>query len=320
MSSYIGIDVAKDELVVAREGATGLKNYQNTERAHRELVRDLEKEDPRPEIIVLEATGGYERGAVAALGSANLPVVVVNPRQVRDFARATGKLAKTDSIDARVLADFAARVRPEIRPLQSEEQESLRELLVRQQQLMQMRQAEHSRFVQAVGRGRQGLRKRLRKHLSFLELELKLIDSDIDDLLKASALWREADDLLQSVPGIGEKSSRVLLGFLPELGTVNAGEIARLAGLAPLNRDSGTMQGKRHIAGGRPQIKAVLYMATLAAIRWNPTIKAFYWRLLGSGKAKMVAITACSRKLLVILNAMLKARTRWQPPISAVSA
>lgn len=237
MSGYIGIDVAKAELVVARDGVAGRRSYPNTERGHRDLVKALENEEPRAQIIVLEATGGYERGVVAALGSAGLPAVVVNPRQVRDFARATGQLAKTDAIDAQVLAQFAARVRPDIRPLQSEEQEDLRELLVRQQQVMQMIQAEHSRFLQAIGKGRQGLRKRLKKHISFLELELKLIDSDMDDMLKESSIWREADDLLQSVPGIGEKSSRILLGFLPELGTVSAREIARLAGLAPLNRD-----------------------------------------------------------------------------------
>jgi transposase len=320
MSGYIGIDVAKAELVVARDGVEKQLTYPNTDRGHRDLVKDLEKEEPRAEIIVLEATGGYERGVVAALGSAGLPAVVVNPRQVRDFAKATGQLAKTDAIDAQVLAQFAARVRPEIRPLQSEEQEDLRELLVRQQQVMQMVQAEHSRFLQAVGKGRQGLRKRLKKHISFLELELKLIDSDMDDMLKESSIWREADDLLQSVPGIGEKSSRILLGFLPELGTVSSREIARLAGLAPLNHDSGTMRGKRRTGGGRTRIRAVLYMATLASIRYNPTIQLFYKRLIGSGKAKMVAVTACTRKLLVILNAMMKTKTRWQAQITPTTA
>ena len=320
MSGYIGIDVAKAELVVARDGVEKQLTYPNTDRGHRDLVKDLEKEEPRAEIIVLEATGGYERGVVAALGSAGLPAVVVNPRQVRDFAKATGQLAKTDAIDAQVLAQFAARVRPEIRPLQSEEQEDLRELLVRQQQVMQMVQAEHSRFLQAVGKGRQGLRKRLKKHISFLELELKLIDSDMDDMLKESSIWREADDLLQSVPGIGEKSSRILLGFLLELGTVSSREIARLAGLAPLNHDSGTMRGKRRTGGGRTRIRAVLYMATLASIRYNPTIQLFYKRLIGSGKAKMVAVTACTRKLLVILNAMMKTKTRWQAQITPTTA
>ncbi|MGH9418596.1 MAG: IS110 family transposase, partial [Thermoanaerobaculia bacterium] len=251
---------------------------------------------------------------------AGLPAVVVNPRQVRDFAKATGKLAKTDAIDAHVLAHFAARVRPPIRPLQSEEQEGLRELLVRYQQVTQMLVAENARLLQAVGKGRHALRKRLKKHINFLELELRLINSDIDDMLKASELWREAEDLLQTVPGIGEKSSRVLLGFLPELGTVDAREIAALAGLAPMNRDSGTMRGKRYTGGGRPRVRAVLYMATLAAIRCNHTIKAFYERLVGAGKPKMLALTACTRKLLVILNAMMKTKTRWQAHIELTTA
>jgi len=318
MSGYIGIDVSKAELVVAIEGVSGVRTYQNTDRGHRDLLKDLS--DVVPEVIVLEATGGYERGIVAALGSQGLPVVVVNPRQVRDFARAMGKLAKTDSIDAGVLAHFAALVRPPIRPLASEEQGDLRELLVRQQQVMQMLMAENARLLQAVGKGRQGLRKRLKKHIAFLELELRLIDSDTDDMLKGSALWREAEDLLQSVPGIGEKSSRILLGFLPELGTVSAGEIARLAGLAPINRDSGRMRGKRHTGGGRARVRAVLHMATLAAIRYNAAIKAFYQRLLASGKPKMVAVTACTRKLLVILNAMMKTKTRWQAQIEPTTA
>jgi transposase len=318
MSGYIGIDVSKAELVVAAEGAGGQKLYPNTDRGHRDLLKDLGEVDAQ--IIVLEATGGYERGVVAALGSAALPVVVVNPRQVRDYARATGKLAKTDAIDAHVLAEFAARVRPEIRALRSEEQEDLRELLVRHQQVSQMLYAEETRLAQAVGKGRQLLRKRLKKHIHFLELELKLIESDTDDMLKQSPLWREADDLLQSVPGIGDRSSQTLLAFLPELGTVSSREIARLAGLAPLNRDSGTVRGKRHITGGRPRIKAVLYMATLASIRCNPTIRAFYLRLTGSGKAKMIAVTACMRKLIVILNSMMKTKTRWQAQVELTTA
>jgi transposase len=320
MSGFVGIDVSKAELVAAIEGVAGEKLYPNTDRGIRDLQRDLEALEPKAEIIVLEATGGYERGVVGVLGAAGLPVVVINPRQVRDFARATGQLAKTDSIDARILALFAARVRPEVRALQSEAQEELRELLVRHQQITQMLHAEQARLLQAVGKGRHALRKRLKKHINFLELELKLIDSDTDDMLKQSDLWREADDLLQSVPGIGQRSSRTLLGFLPELGTANAGEIARLAGLAPLNRDSGTMRGKRHIGGGRPRIKAVLYMATLAAIRCNPTIRVYYQRLVGSGKAKMVALTACMRKLLVILNAIMKTKTPWQALIEPTTA
>jgi len=318
--SFIGIDVAKDTLVLATEGVAGERSYSNTERAHEQLIKDLRALESPPEIIVLEATGGYERGVVAALGAASLPVVVVNPRQVRDFARATGKLAKTDAIDAHVLAQFALKVRPEIRPLESEEQEGLKELLVRREQVSQMLLAEKSRLLQAVGRGRHELRKRLKKHIHFLELELSLIESDTDDMLKKSPLWREADDVLQSTPGIGEVSAQTLLAFLPELGTVGPRAIARLAGLAPINRDSGMMRGKRRTGGGRRRVKTVLFMATLCAIRYNSTIRAYYLRLLSAGKPKMVAVTACMRKLLVILNAMMKTKTRWQAQIELTTA
>lgn len=318
MSGFIGIDVSKADFVVAREGVAGSKTYPNSERGCRDLLKDLEGSPL--EIVVLEATGGYERTLSMALGGAGLPVAVVNPRQVRDFAKATGQLAKTDQLDAHVLADFAARVRPETRPLASEEQEDLRELLTRQHQLMQMIQAEHSRLLQATGKGRQGLRKRIKKHISFLELELKLLDSDMDDMLKKSAIWREQDDLLHSVPGIGDKTAHILVGFLPELGTVSAGEIARLAGLAPLNRDSGTMRGKRRIGGGRPRVRAVLYMATLAATRCNPVVKGWYQRLQAAGKPKKLAIVACMRKLLVVLNAMMKSKTRWQAQVAPATA
>ena len=318
MSGFVGIDVSKADFVVAREGVAGSKTYPNSERGCQDLLKDLEGSSL--EIVVLEATGGYERTLSAALGGAGLPVAVVNPRQVRDFAKATGQLAKTDQLDAHVLADFAARVRPEVRPLASEEQEDLRELLTRQQQLIQMIQAEHSRLLQATGKGRQGLRKRIKKHISFLELELKLLDSDMDDMLKQSPIWREKDDLLQSVPGIGDRTAHILLGFLPELGTVSAGEIARLAGLAPLNKDSGTMRGKRRIGGGRTKVRAVLYMATLVATRFNPVVRGWYQRLIATGKPKKVALVACMRKLLVVLNAMMRTRTRWQAQVAPTTA
>lgn len=318
MSGFVGIDVSKADFVVAREGVAGSKTYPNSERGCRDLLKDLEGSSL--EIVVLEATGGYERTLSAVLGGVGLPVAVVNPRQVRDFAKATGQLAKTDQLDAHVLADFAARVRPEVRPLASEEQEDLRELLTRQQQLIQMIQAEHSRLLQATGKGRQGLRKRIKKHISFLELELKLLDSDMDDMLKQSPIWREKDDLLQSVPGIGDRTAHILLGFLPELGTVSAGEIARLAGLAPLNKDSGTMRGKRRIGGGRTKVRAVLYMATLVATRFNPVVRGWYQRLIATGKPKKVALVACMRKLLVVLNAMVRTRTRWQAQVAPTTA
>ena len=188
----------------------------------------------------------------------------------------------------------------------------MKDLLTRQQQVMQMLVAEKSRLLQAAGRGRQGLRRQIKSHISYLERELKELDSDLDDTIKKSPFWREQDDLLQSVPGIGKQTSRILLGILPELGTTNAAEIARLAGLAPLNRDSGKWRGKRWIGGGRSPVRAVLYMATLSAIRYNPTVKAWYDHLRSTGKVKKVAIVACMRKLLVVLNAMVKTKTRWQ--------
>lgn len=312
MSGCLGIDVAKAELVVARDGIVACTTYPNTAPGQHALQQALSAAPPVA-LIVVEATGGYERGVVAALGGAGLPVVVVNPRQVRDFAKATGQLAKTDALDAHVLAAFGARVQPALRPLPTDAQDELRDFLARQQQVQQMLTAERTRLLQALGRkARAPLRRTITKHITFLERELRLLDADLDDLLKASPLWREQDDLLQSVTGIGPKTARALLGLLPELGHSSAGEIAKLAGLAPLNRESGTMRGRRHIGGGRPRIRAVLYMATLAAIRHNAVVRAWYERLLAAHKPKKVAIVACMRKLLVVLNAMLKTHTRWQ--------
>ena len=320
MSGFIGIDVAKADFVVAREGVAGSKSYPNTERGYRDLIKDLDHDGAPRERIVLEATGGYERGLVTALGAKGLPVVVVNPRQVRDFAKATGQLAKTDQIDAHVLADFGAKVKPELKPLPTEEQDELKDFLTRNEQLIQMLVAEKSRLLQAQGRGRQTLRKKIKSHISFLERELKMLDSDLDDTLKKSSLWRENDDLLQSVPGIGKQTARTLLGLVPELGSLNAGEIGKLIGLAPLNRDSGKLRGKRHITGGRRRVRAVLYMATLVATRFNPVVRVWYQRMLAGGKPKKVALVACMRKLLVVLNAMMKTRTRWQPQIMPTTA
>jgi transposase len=315
MKGFWGIDVAQAELVVAEAGTNGTTTVANTPAGHQALLKQLGAQ--AVQLIILEASGGYERGITAVLGAADLPVVVVNPRQVRDFAKALGRLAKTDAIDAHVLAEFGAKVQPERRPLPTPEQEELRELITRYQQVQQMLVAEKTRLLQAVGRaGRQPLRKKIKRHIAFLERELHELDADLDDQLRNSPLWREQDDLLQSVPGIGSKTARTMLALLPELGTVSAGEIAKLVGLAPLNRDSGTMRGKRRIGGGRSRIRAVLYMATLAAIRFNPLIQTLYRRLVTAGKPKMVAVVACMRKLLVILNAMLKTKTRWQPTMA----
>lgn len=319
MSGSIGIDVSKADLFVAREGVAGSKSYPNTDRGHLDLINDLDAGGV-PERIVVEATGGYERKLVTALGARDLPVVVVNPRQVRDFAKATGQLAKTDKIDAHVLADFGARVKPPLRALASEEREGLRDFLVRHEQLTQMLVAEKNRLLQAQGGNRQVLRKKIKSHIRFLERELELLDSDLDDALKKSPMWKEMDDLLQSVPGVGNQTARILLGLVPELGTLNAGQIGKLIGLAPFNRDSGKLRGKRHISGGRRRVRAVLYMATLVATRFNPVVKVWYQRLLAAGKLKKVALVACMRKLLVVLNAMVKTKTRWQANVSPTTA
>ncbi len=203
-----------------------------------------------------------------------------------------------------------------VRPLPSEEQEELHEFLTRQQQLMQMLVAEKTRLLQAAGRRYHHRRKEIKKHITFLERELKLLDSNLDDTLKKSPIWREKDDLLQSVPGIGKQSARILLGLLPELGTVNGSEIAKLSGLAPMNRDSGKLRGKRHIGGGRGRVRAALYMAALSATRFNPTVKLWYQRLLATGKPKKAALVACMRKMLVVLNQMLKTNTHWNSHVT----
>jgi transposase len=323
MGSFIGIDVSQGELVVAwrdESGEKGVRTFPNTERGQRELRTLLQKEQPAPALIVLEATGGYERGVTAELGGAGLPVVVINPRQVRDFAKSTGQLAKTDRIDARMIATFASAIKPDLRPLPSEDQEELHDFLVRREQLKQMLFAEKSRLDQTESKRNKKLKKKIKSHVHFLERELKLLDADLDDTLKSSPIWKENDDLLQSVPGVGDQLARTLLGLLPELGTVSGEAAAKLVGVAPMSRDSGKMKGKRRIGGGRSRIRAVLYMATLSAIQHNSVIKAHYHRLLAKGKAKQVAVVACMRKLLVILNAMMRTKTRWQVGVVPATA
>ncbi len=323
MGSFIGIDVSQGELVVAwrdESGEKGIRTFPNTERGQRELRTLLQKEEPAPALIVLEATGGYERGVTAELGGAGLPVVVINPRQVRDFAKSTGQLAKTDRVDARVIAQFASAIKPDLRPLPSEDQEELHDFLIRREQLKQMLLAEKSRLDQTESKRNKKLKKKIKSHVHFLEREMNLLDADLDDTLKGSPIWRENDDLLQSVPGVGDQLARTLLGLLPELGTISGGAAAKLVGVAPMSRDSGKMKGKRRIGGGRGRIRAVLYMATLSAIQHNPVIKAHYHRLLAKGKAKQVALVACMRKLLVILNAMMRTKTRWQVEVVPATA
>lgn len=305
----IGIDVAKAELVVAARPALERWMVANDERGVRTLVERLQREPP--ELIVLEATGGYELLCVAALSAAGLPVVIVNPRQVRDFAKATGQLAKTDRIDADILALFAERVRPAVRPLPDAEAQELDALLARRRQLLEMLQAERNRLGQVFGRGKRPVKKSLKSHITYLERELRITDTDLAALVRQSPAWRERDDLLQSVPGVGRVLSLTLLADLPELGRLSRRQIAKLVGVAPLSRDSGTLRGHRFVQGGRASVRAVLYMGALVATRRNRLIREFYLRLLAAGKAKKLALVACMRKLLTMLNTMVRTNTRW---------
>ena len=308
----IGIDVAKAELVVAARPTGERWAVANDERGIRTLVERLRAAAPRVELIVLEATGGYELLCVGALAAAGLPVVVANPRQVRDFAKATGQSAKTDRIDADVLALFAERVRPAVRALPDADAQELDALLGRRRQLLEMLQAERNRLGQVFGRGKPLVKKSLRAHLAFLERELRIADTDLGAMIRRSPAWRERDDLLQSVPGVGPVLSLTLLAELPELGRLSRREIAKLVGVAPLSRDSGALRGRRFVQGGRAGVRAVLYMAALVATKRNAVIGAFYQRLLRAGKPKKLAPVACMRTLLTILNAMARTNTRWQ--------
>jgi transposase len=303
---FMGIDVAKAQLDIAVRPSGERWAVPNNTDGVATLVEQVQA--LHPTLIVLEAPGGLERAATAALATAGLPVVVVNPRQARDFARATGQLAKTDALDARALAHFADVIRPTPRPLPDAQTQELRALLGRRQPLIVMRTAEQNRLAGTSGR----LQTDIEAHITWLNERLATLDDDIETLLRASPLWRENDDLLQSAPGIGPVCARTLLLELPELGTLNRRQIAALVGVAPLNRDSGTLRGRRTIWGGRAHVRTVLYMGTLVATRYNPRIKAFYERLLAAGKVKKVALTACMHKFLTILNARLKHRTPWQ--------
>ena len=303
--AYVGIDVSKAELEVAvgEEGWT----VSNDESGIETLLEQLRE---RPiGLVVLEATGGHETLAAAVLAEAGLPVVVANPRQVRDFARAMGQLAKTDRIDARVLALFAERVRPEVRALPDEDTQELKALLARRRQLLEMMVAEKNRLKMAST----AVEKDIREHIEWLKRKLKSVDSDLERRIKASPVWSTKEDLLRSVPGIGPVVSRTLIGELPELGKLNRQQIAALAGVAPLNRDSGTLRGKRMVWGGRRSVRVALYMAALTASQRNPAIRVFYQRLRARGKPPKVALTACMRKLLVIVNAMVRDGVSWSP-------
>jgi len=315
---FVGIDVAKAELVISTQPTEARWTVANDERGVRTLVERLRA--LAPELIVLEATGGYELLAVAGLAAAALPVVVVNPRQVRDFAKATGQLAKTDRIDADILARFADKVRPAVRPLPDAEAQELEALLTRRRQLLEMLQAERNRLGQVFGRGKHAVKKSLTTHIAFLERELKITDTDLGETVRNSPAWRERDELLQSVPGVGPVLSRTLLADLPELGRLSRRAIAKLVGVAPLSRDSGTMRGRRFVQGGRANVRAVLYMAALVATKRNSVIRTFYQRLVATGKAKTLALVACMRKLLTILNTMVRTHEPWRVDIALATA
>lgn len=309
IAPVIGIDISRDRLDVAclPEAVLPPRAFANDPSGHADLIAALAAIAPR--LIVLESTGGYQRSLVAALAAAGLPVVVVNPRQVRDFARALGILAKTDALDAQVLARFAQQVNPAIRPIADAQRSALSDLLTRRRQLVELRTAETNRLTQALT---PRIKTSIKAILSAIDKQLASIDQDLDDQIKHSPAWREKEDLLTSVPGIGKLTARTLLASLPELGTASRQTIAALVGVAPINRDSGMMRGKRTTWGGRRVVRSALYMAALVATRYNPVLRAYYAKLLAAGKAKKLALIACTRKLLVILNAMLRNHCPWR--------
>jgi transposase len=307
---YVGIDVSKASLDIAIRPISKQWRIDNREKGIDRLVIRLNALSPA--LITLEATGGIEMPVVAALGAAGLPVVVVNPRQVRDFAKAMGKLAKTDLLDAEVLALFAERVRPTPRPLPDAEAQALSALLSRRRQIITMLTAERNRLSRALASIRPGVQ----EHIDWLKEKLRGIDTELAQALRHSPLWRERESLLRSVPGVGPVLTLTLLAELPELGILDRKKIAALVGVAPLNRDSGVLRGKRTAWGGRAPVRSALYMATVVAVRFNPVIRSFYHRLCTAGKAKKLAITACMRKLITILNAMLKHHIPWNPLIT----
>lgn len=309
-STFIGIDVSKAQLDVAVYPSGECESVSNEDAGIRELVKRLTA--LQPALIVLEATGGWERQVLRALAGAELPVVAINPRQVRDFAKATGQLAKTDRIDARILSRFAQAVRPDVRPLPDEITSELRALVARRRQVTEMIVAETNRLSSVS----KTLKKRIEAHIRWLEKELERADHDLDQAIRQSPIWQENQDLLKSVPGIGPIVSRTLLAELPELGKLNRREIAALVGVAPFNRDSGQLKGRRAIWGGRASVRAALYMAALVASRRNAVLRVLYQRLLKAGKARKVALVACMRKLLTIVNAMIKHKTRWSESFS----
>jgi transposase len=304
---FIGIDVSKDRLdgyvLPMAEAFSAARDAEGVSA----LVTRIRAWAPG--LVVMEATGGFEQVVAGAVAGAGLPVVVVNPRQIRDFARAIGRLAKTDRIDAQVIALFAERVRPEVRPLSDEQTRLLDELVTRRRQVIEMIVAEGNRARLLESRR---LKKRIERHRSALQDELTEIEQELDETIRGTPIWREKENLLKSVPGVGDNLARTLIAELPELGTLDRRKIAALVGVAPFNRDSGSLRGRRTVWGGRATIRSALYMAALVASRHNPVIAAFYTRLCTAGKPKKLALTACMRKLLIILNAIVRDQKPWQ--------
>lgn len=304
-SIFVGIDVSKARLEVAFYPSGALESYPHDETGIDSLTHKLR--ELKPALIVLEASGGLQRSLVRSLAASELALIVVNPRQVRDFAKATGQLAKSDALDARVLARFAEAVRPSLRPLPDQATEELKALLSRRRQLIEMLTAEKNRLKQAP----KTLHKAIRRHIGYLEAELKRLDQQIDDMIRQNPIWQHKKELLQSVPGVGPVMSRTLLAELPELGALGRKQVAALVGVAPFSRDSGALRGHRMVWGGRAAVRTALYMAALVATQCNPVIRDFYKRLRAAGKAPKVALVACMRKLVTILNAMLKHGKPW---------
>jgi transposase len=308
-TSYVGVDVSKARLEVAVVPTGESFVVSNDEEGFEELVGRLREEEAPVALVVLEASGGFERPVTAALAAAKLAVCIVNPRQSRDFARATGKLAKTDRLDAHVLARFAQAVQPLPRALPDEQAQEFQAILARRAQIISMMTAEKNRLGATASKAVAG---RIQAHLRWLEKELSRTDRDLDEAIENNPTFKENEALLRSVPGVGPVLCRTLLAELPELGSLTRRELSALVGVAPLNRDSGTFRGRRAIWGGRGRVREALYMAALVDSRHNPPIKRFYERLVEAGKPKKVALVACMRKLLVILNAVLRDRTPWR--------
>lgn len=306
-SRFVGIDVSKDRLDVHVRPSGRAFAVMRNDKGLALLIGDLR--DLAPDLIVLEATGGFEITVAAALAAAGLPLAVVNPRQIRDFARATGRLAKTDALDAEVIALFAERIRPEPRPIADADSQALGELVARRRQVVEMIGMESNRLRQART---PHVQRNISATLKTLQAQLAELDHEINETVRGSPVWRATDDLLTSVPGVGDVTARTLIADLPELGQLDRRRIAALVGLAPVNRDSGQMRGRRAIAGGRTVVRNVLYMATLVAVRWNTVIKQHYKSLVERGRPKKVALVACMRRLLGILNAIIRTKTSWQ--------